>query len=190
MKTVWKTMQMEKYGIPKDVLNKFENIMQENYVPNRGSTEGDNKFKEAMEKYLSKEQLFHLWEKHGGCQGTGRDKERKEFAAANADKPLPKRLEAFLKTIGQGYCTSTQKSVILDTKNKTLIVPFVCKHGFKHMQEGSITTSLQFYFECCAGGRLYDFQKSLGIKLKIKSVEVPENISAETPVMFTFDIVE
>ena len=57
------------------------------------------------------------------------------------------------------------------------------------MREGTITTSLQFYFENCAGGRLYEFQKALGIKLKIKSVEVPPQISYETPVMFTFDII-
>ena len=189
MRTVWKSMQMEKNGIPKNVLPKFERIIQKYYVTNSYSREGDNKFKETMEKYLTKDQLFRLWEQHGGCQGTGRDKERKAFALANADKPLPKRLEMFLKTIGNGYCSASKKSVILDTKNNTLTVPFTCNHGFKHMREGTITTSLQFYFECCAGGRLYEFQKALGIKLKIKSVEVPAHISYEDPVIFTFDIV-
>jgi hypothetical protein len=183
-------MQMKKNGIPEGLLPKFERIIQKYYVPNSNSSEGDKMFKEAMEKYLTKEQLFRLWEQHGGCQGTGRDKERKTFALAHADKPLPKRLEMFLKTIGNGYCKMSNKSVILDTKNNTLTVPFTCNHGFKHIREGTITTSLQFYFECCAGGRLYEFQKALGIKLKIKSVEVPVNISYETPVMFTFDIVD
>ena len=189
MRMVWKSMQMEKYGIPKDVLSKFEHVITKYYVPNKGSNEGDEKFREAMEKYLTKEQLFNLWEQHGGCQGTGHDKERKAFALAHADKPLPKRLEMYLKTVGKGYCEVSKKSVVLDTKKKTLTVPFTCNHGFKHMREGSIKTSLQFYYECCAGGRLYEFQKALGIKLKIKSVEVPADISYENPVMFTFEIV-
>jgi len=189
MRTVLKSMKMEKYRIPKDVISKFEHIIQKYYVPNSGSREGDNKFKEAMEKHLTKDQLFQLWEQHGGCQGTGRDKERKVFASTHADKPLPKRLEMYLNSIGKGYCTVSKKSIILDTKNNILIVPFTCNHGFKHMQEGTITTSLQFYYENCAGGRLYEFQKALGIKLKIKSVEVPPNISYETPVMFTYDII-
>jgi len=189
MRTVLKSMQMEKYEIPKDVISKFEHIIEKHYVPNKGSREGDNKFKEAMEKYLSKEQLFHLWEQHGGCPGTGRDKERKAFFNTHADKPLHKKLEIFLKTIGNGYSTASSKSVTLDTDKNLLIVPFTCNHGFKHMREGTITTSLQFYFENCAGGRLYEFQKALGIKLKIKSVEVPSDINFENPVIFTFDII-
>ena len=35
MRTVLKSMQMEKYGIPKGVISKFEHIIEKYYVPNK-----------------------------------------------------------------------------------------------------------------------------------------------------------
>jgi hypothetical protein len=50
---------------------------------------------------------------------------------------------------------------------------------------------VESYFERCAGGRLYELQKALGIKLKIKSVDVsPLKENINNPVVFTYDIVD
>ena len=65
---------------------------------------------------------------------------------------------------------------------------------YKRAKEGKYTApppNVEGYFERCAGGRLYELQKALGIKLKIKSVDVSplkENVS--NPVVFTFEIAE
>ena len=46
------------------------------------------------------------------------------------------------------------------------------------------------YFGRCASGRLYELQKALGIKLKIKSVDVtPLQENLDNPVVFTYEIV-
>ncbi|MCL2721881.1 MAG: hypothetical protein FWD47_11155, partial [Treponema sp.] len=82
---------------------------------------------------------------------------------------------------------------ILNNDN-TLTLTFKCSHGYyKRAMEGKYTTpptNVEGYFERCAGGRLYELQKALGIKLKIKSVDVSslkENV--KNPVVFTFEIV-
>ena len=50
--------------------------------------------------------------------------------------------------------------------------------------------SIETYFERCAGGRLYEYQKALGIKMKIKSVDVsPLNEDIVRLVIFTFEVV-
>jgi len=51
--------------------------------------------------------------------------------------------------------------------------------------------NVEGYFERCAGGRLYELEKALGIKLRIKSVDVsPLNENVRNPVVFTYEIVE
>jgi hypothetical protein len=182
MRTVLKSMLNKKIGIPEDVIIIFEDIITSYFVPGRGSKEGDIKFTQAMERYLTKEQLYKLWEKHGGCQGTGHDKERRDFALTHKDKTLSEKLEIYLSTLGKN------KIAVLNDDN-TLAVIFTCPHGPKFEGDRNEKTSLEFHYGRCAGGRLYEYQKILGVKLKVNSVEVPPNISNETPVVFTFEII-
>jgi len=180
MKTMLKSMKMRKNKIPEDILLVFEHIVQ--------TFEGDEceeKFYKAMEELLTKEQRFLLYEQNGSCNGTGQDKKRKAFALEHADLPLAERLELFTDTFG--------RTAVLNDDN-TITVTFACHHGYyKHAPKGKFQfpASIETYFEKCAGGRLYEYQKALGIKLKIKSVDVSplsENIS--NPVVFTFEVVE
>lgn len=179
MKTMLKTMRMRKNQIPEDVLLLFENIAQ-----TYDGEECEEKFTKAMEEQLTKEQRFRLYEQNGSCSGTGYDKERKAFALEHADKTLAKRLELFTKTYG--------RTAVLNDDN-TITVTFACSHGYyKHAPKGQFRfpASIETYFERCAGGRLYEYQKALGIKLKIKSVDVsPLRENIVNPVVFTFEIV-
>ncbi|MDF2589993.1 MAG: hypothetical protein K0S41_3834 [Anaerocolumna sp.] len=178
MKSMLKAMQMPKNEIPAEVLPLFEDIIQ---TYNR--EECEEKFLKAMEEQLTKEQRFRLFEQNGSCNGTGYDKERKAFAVEHADKPLAERLELFTKTYGR-------QAVLNDN---TITVTFACSHGYyKHAPKGKFQfpDSIETYFERCAGGRLYEYQKALGIKLKIKSVDVsPLSENIVNPVVFTFEIV-
>ena len=180
MKTMLKSMRMRKNEIPVDILPLFEHIVQ-----TYSGDECDEKFIKAMEKQLTKEQRFRLYEQNGSCNGTGYDKERKAFALEHADKPLAERLEIFTNTFG--------RTAVLNDDN-TITVTFSCKHGYyKHAPKGmfQFPASIETYFERCAGGRLYEYQKALGIKLKIKSVDVsPLRENIVNPVVFTFEIVE
>ena len=180
MKTMLKMMQMRKNEIPDVLLPLFEHIVQ-----TYNGDECEEKFMQAMEEHLTKEQRFRLYEQNGSCSGTGYDKERKAFALEHADKPLAHRLELFTRTYG--------RTAVLNDDN-TITVTFACNHGYyKHAPKGMFRfpKSIETYFERCADGRLYEYQKALGIKLKIKSVDVSslsENIV--NPVVFTFEIVD
>lgn len=180
MKTMLKSMRMRKNEIPEDILTLFEHIVQ-----TYKRDECDEKFIKAMEEQLSKEQRFRLYEQNGSCRGTGYDKERKSFALEHADKSLAERLKLFTNTFG--------RTAVLNDDN-TITVTFACNHGYyKHVPKGMFRfpASIETYFERCAGGRLYEYQKALGIKLKIKSVDVsPLSENIVNPVVFTFEIVD
>jgi hypothetical protein len=180
MKTMLKVMRMRKNEIPDTILPLFEDIVQ-----TYEGEECEEKFLKAMEEHLTKEQRLRLYEQNGSCSGTGYDKERKAFAHENANKPLAERLELFKKTFG--------RTAVLNDDN-TITVNFACDHGYyKHAPKGKFRfpASIETYFERCAGGRLYEYQKALGIKLKIKSVDVsPLNDNIVNPVVFTFEIVD
>lgn len=180
MKAMLKSMGMGKNAIPDEVLLMFDHIVQ----TYKGS-ECEEKFMKAMEEHLTKEQRFRLCEQNGSCNGTGYDKERKAFALEHAHKPLAERLEIFTKSYGR-------RAVLND--DNTITVTFACKHGYyKHAPKGmfQFPDSIETYFERCAGGRLYEYQKVLGIKLKIKSVDVSSlSEYIVNPVVFTFEIVD
>ena len=188
MKTILNSMKKRNSGIPEDVLPIFEGIIQKYEALNAPSSspEYEDEFTEAMEEHLTKEQRFWLYEQNGSCKGTGYDKERKAFAIEHAHRILADRLEVFAHTYG--------RSAVLNDDN-TITVTFACTHGYyKQAREGkhlSLPSKIQSYFERCAGGRLYELQKALEIKLKIRSVDVsPLSENIENPVVFTFQIVE
>lgn len=180
MKTMLKSMRMPKNKIPDDLLSLFEHIV----LTYKGD-ECEEKFMKAMQQYLTKEQRFRICEQNGSCNGSGYDKERKDFALEHADKSLAKRLELFTHIFG--------RTAVLNDDH-TITVTFSCNHGYyKHAPKGKFrfTETIETYFERCAGGRLYEYQKALGIKLRIKSVDVsPLRENVINPVVFTFEIVE
>ncbi len=184
MKTMLNTMKMKKNDISENNLFVFEEIMR-----TYNGNERDTKFMDAMEQHLTKEQRFRIWAQNGACRGTGRDKERRAFAMEHSTKSLRQKLDLFLDTIGNGY-KSFPNDIVLDENNKTITFRFACKHGLMHLEKG-ISTSLEAYFGHCAGGRLYELQLALGIKLKIVDVDVSAiHKDIKSPCVFTFEIVE
>jgi hypothetical protein len=179
MKSMMKSMRMSKNEIPVDIVHLFEGIVQ-----TYKGDECEEKFMIAMEEHLFKEQRFRLYEQNGSCRGTGYDKERKAFALEHTDKALGERLRLFTNKF--------RRTAVLNEDN-TITVTFDCNHGYyKHAPKGKFQfpKSIETYFERCAGGRLYEYQKALGIRLKIKSVDVSPLIeNMINPVVFTFEIV-
>jgi len=188
-------MKKKQSGIPENVQSIFEGILQKHRdqqgCPNlTGYTsfkpEWDDDFCQAMNQHLTKEQRFRLYETQGGCNGAGADKQRKAFAIEYAHLALDERMALFAETFGRW------KPVLND--DNTLTLTFKCTHGYyKRAIEGKYTApppNVEGYFERCAGGRLYELQKALGIKLRIKSVDVsPLMDDVKNPVVFIFEIV-
>ena len=161
MSNMISAMKKKSSGIPKDVIPIFEGILQKHrdelgqhlssgikyFEP-----EWDDEFCQAMNKHLTKEQRFRLYETQGGCNGTGADKERKVFAYEYAHLALDERMALFAKTFGR------HKPVLND--DNTITLTFKCSHGYyKRAMEGKYDTApqnVEGYFERCAGGRLYE----------------------------------
>ena len=196
MVSMLRAMQKKKNGIPADVVLVFEDIVQrhQNEFGQHlvGFTsfhpEWDDEFCQAMNKHLTREQRFLLYETQGGCNGAGADKERRAFALDHANLALDERMALFAETFGRWKPE-------LNEEDGTLTLEFKCGHGYyKRAREGKYEVppqNVESYFERCAGGRLYELQKALGIKLKIKSVDVsPLTTNIDNPVKFTFEIVE
>jgi hypothetical protein len=195
LKVVLSEMQKKKNGIPEKILLIFEDIVRK-YEIKLGphlvglscfQPEWDDEFSKAMNEHLTKEQRFQIYEEAGACNGAGNNKERKAFALETAHLALDERMELFAERFKRW------KPVLND--DNTLTLSFKCSHGYyKRVKEGKYTTppqNVESYFERCAGGRLYELQKALGIKLKIKSVNVSSlNEDVKNPIVFTFDVVE
>jgi hypothetical protein len=179
MVTMYKSMKKKDSGIPADVLPFFDKLM-DTY----SGRERDGHFLRAMEDRLTRDQRLSLFGQNGSCKGTGYDSYRKAFALEVADKPLAERIGLFNERF--------EKKAVLNGDN-TITLPFACRHGYyKHAPKGKFeyAASLETYFEGCAGGRMYELEKALGIKLKIKSVDITplkENVS--NPVVFTFEVI-
>ena len=194
MISVLREMQKKKNNIPPETVAVFEEIVQQYQCENGPNLVGlkyfnpewDDAFAQAMDKHLTREQRFQLYETQGACNGAGADKERRAFAADYAHLTLDEKMALFADTFGRW-------KPVLNNDN-TLTLTFKCTHGYyKRAREGKYTSpppNIEGYFERCAGGRLYELQKALGIKLKIKSVDIsPLHEDVNNPVVFTFDIV-
>ena len=194
MNSMVSAIRKKKFGISEDVQLIFEGILQEcqsKYGPHLvGYTtfhpEWDDEFCQAMGKHLTKEQRFSLYETQGACNGAGADRERKAFAIEHAHLALDERMTLFAEKFGRW------KPVLND--DNTLTLTFKCSHGYyKRAREGKYSApppNVEGYFERCAGGRLYELQKALGIKLKVKSVDItPLNEDVNNPVVFTFELI-
>jgi len=190
-----RAMQKKNSGIPVDILPVFEGIVEKHQEKSGLNLIGvkcfhpewDDEFCQAMGKLLTREQRFRLYETNGGCNGAGADKKRRAFAIEYAHLALDERMALFAETFGRW------KPVLND--DNTLTLTFKCSHGYyKRAREGKYITpppNVDGYFERCAGGRLYELQKALGIKLRIKSVDVsPLSKDVQNPVVFTFEIID
>ena len=194
MITMLNWMKKKKSGISQDVISVFEGIINQ-YDGGSGvnltgvkcnNPDWDSEFSRALKEHLTEEQRFRLYEENGACNGTGADKERKAFAQEHALMPLEARMELFSKTFGRW-------KPVLNNDN-TLTLAFKCTHGYyRQVNMGNITAvppNAGEYFGRCAGGRLYELQKALGIKLKIKSVDVaPLTEKLDNPVVFTYELI-
>ncbi|MCL2664256.1 MAG: hypothetical protein FWE82_01450 [Defluviitaleaceae bacterium] len=185
MKSLLKVMKKKNSGIPEDTLSVFEGIIKK-YEALGGPSLGpecDAEFTAAMRKLLSKEQRYLIYGQYGACMGTGYDKGRAAFAQAHAEMPFAERFKLFTETQGKNAALNS---------DGTITVIFGCSHGYyKSVRDGKTKTlpeNIESYFEGCAGGRLHEYEKTLGVKLKIKSVDISalyDNMLA--PVTFVFE---
>lgn len=179
MKTMLKKIKMPKNQISEHTWPIFEEIV-ENYTKN----DCEERFMMAMEEHLTKQQIYCLVKQCGSCKGTANDTLRKDFAKEYAYLPIKERFELFTSVFN--------KQAVLNNDH-TITITFSCNHGYyKHTPTNTFPFSncLEIYFQRCAGGRIYEYEKALGICLEIQSVDISSLVENPlNPVTFILKIV-
>ena len=185
MRTMLNSMKKRNSGIPKDIIPIFEEIVDRQKTNKLPEEEYDELFYDAMDKNLNQEQKYWLFGQNGSCKGTSGDNERKAFAEEHSKLPLGERVKAHNRRYGSDLTLNA---------DDTLTLFFVCGHGYyKKVKEKKLKTPpprVQEYFERCAGGRMYGLEQALGVKLRIKSVDIsPIYEDMKNPVRYTFELI-
>lgn len=185
VKILYDYMKKSRSGIPKEALSVFDEIMK---ISDR--LQSENTFLTALQENLTEEQRILLFEKHGACKGTGYDKNRLIYRNENKEKSIAERVEHYVSHHIAPFDTKL-KHLSYDEELNTLTLTFLCDECYNHVVSGKHTAPTRIYYERCAGGRMYSIEKSLGVKLKIKSMEIPEKIIKNgTPCVYVYEIIE
>jgi len=185
MKTVFNEMKKKKSGVPAHILPIFAKIIHKHDIGAPSlPPECEDEFYKAMEQHLTETQRFNIYAQAGGCKGIGADKERLAFAKTHAHLPLNERIQKFNELFNRNID-------YLD--EQTMAVHFKCHHGYylraREGKDFNLPGSIKSYFERCAGGRLYEYEKALGVNLRIKAVDISPLIQCkQNPVLFIFEI--
>lgn len=162
---------MKKNEIPECTISRFESIIQSS----NDNEEAELKFVKLMDELLEEEQRLSIWERNGSCDGGGRS--GKAFALENADKNLAEKIELLKST----------NSIILN-EDGTFTAERTCHCTKLRSEKFSISPT---FYGCAAAAALYNYEKALGVKLKLKSYKAsPRSTDSEKPCLFTFEIVE
>jgi hypothetical protein len=182
-------MQKKKNNVPEEVLAVFHDIIQKHGEDEY--SELYERFDSAVHSHLTEEQRFMLYEQDGGCKGTGHNNRRKAFAAENICKPLPERLDMYKIDMGMLDFGEDKKHITINDDN-TISVTVTCRSCYRWAQEKyKVAVSHKSYYGRCAGGCMYKLQQALGIKLRIKSIDVPQNgVDKDNPAVFTYEIMQ
>jgi hypothetical protein len=83
----------------------------------------------------------------------------------------------------------TDEAFIVLNGDDTITVKVTCGSCYRWAREkDNFTVSHVTYYGRCAGGRMYKLQQALGVKLRIKSIDVPPHgVNNENPAVFTYE---
>lgn len=161
---------MKRDEIPECTISRFENIIQSS----TNNEEAELEFVKLMDELLEEEQHLSIWERNGSCDGGG--KSGKAFALENADKSLAEKIELLKNT-----------NRIKLNEDGTFTAERTCHCTSKRAEKFTISPT---FYGCAAAADLYNFEKALGVKLKLKSYEAsPRSTDSIKPCLFTFEII-
>ena len=187
MKALEETMNKQK--IPNDVITKLN-------FPEVKSGDEVIALINQMNQLLSKEQCLTVMEEHG-CFKTGAlDKKSKEIGIELIDKSIPEKVKTAAKLWGFNtpvYINDKGELILElgcfidgDKKNMLSINNCACPPIYKSKKSLSVS---HIFCGCCAGHQKHHWQNMLGVKLKLKSIELSSNKTEKGyPRMFKYKI--
>lgn len=155
-KNIIKTMKQDKY--PAAVVNQFEHI-----VEACSYDESIFEFVDKMNMLLTEEQRLSIWERNGGCRHGWRNREATAFRLEHADKTLTEKIDLLRDVRSLSRFRRNGDGTITAESGCHLCVLKKLKPPY---------TATSALFGCSAGGALYNYEIALGVKLKIKSIDV------------------
>lgn len=149
---------------------------------------------DKMDSLLTREQCLAVMEKQGCCKSGSRDKDCKEFAKKNADKPLAEKVRLLSTVQYMMVPVLGDDNTITVTyggyQNGVHTGKTTCSCGSIKKLTNPYTVS-QTYCGCCAGHFLYHYQNALGVKLKLKEIKSsPLSSHGEQPCSFVFEVLD
>lgn len=174
---------MRKQGIPKEVLDRFD-------FPAAGGSEEVMVLINQMDKLLSKEKRLSIMQEQGCCKSGKGPAAHLEFGRANEGKTLSEKV-ALLNAANMPHkapCRLNDDNTLSVYWGADDMSKKSCPCGFTKKLPDSFEIPLTFC-GCCGGHIRNNYQKSLGVKLRLKEiVSSSSNSKGEKHCEFLFEI--
>jgi len=198
--TMSKAMRKKTANIPQDVLVRLGFDTAEYKFISDSHT-----FEKLVEinDLLTTEQKYAIMEQQG-CHKSGKmDKESKDFGAEHSDKSLAEKLE-LLSANADAPCMNHDGTISYAVRcfvhdSEKILDSCHCLRGnykeeflaFAKEHPDKIPSFMQFFCGCCAGHQKHHLQNRLGVKLRLKSVDISsEETDRGRKQVFTYEIAE
>jgi hypothetical protein len=173
MKALEETMQ--KQGIPDDVITKLN-------FPEAKSGDDVLALTNQMSQLLTKEQCLAVMEEHGCCKSGKRDIKSKAIGKELGNKPISDKVGEAAKLWGfetPAYINDKGDLVLelgcyIDGNKNNMLSINNCACPPIYNNKNTLPVS-HIFCGCCAGHHKHHWQNMLGVKLKLKSIELSSN---------------
>jgi len=157
--------EMRKQKIPDEILSQFN-------IPETYSSENVMSLIDQMDKLLTNEQKLSIMQEQGCCKTGIGPKAHRAFGQVNSDKPLAEKVALLNETQNMPHkapCRLNSDGTISIYWGAENMKSKSCPCGVIRKLPDDFEVPLTFC-GCCGGHIRNNYQKSLGVKLKLKEI--------------------
>lgn len=183
LKTIPETMR--KQGFSEEVISQIA-------AGDEYSSEAVMALIDRMDRLLTKEQRLSIMQEQGCCKTGAGPKAHGEFGKSVAGKPLAEKIALMgeLKTVHKAPCRINDDGTLTVYWGSEDLDSRSCPCGVIKKLPESFTVPITFC-GCCGGHIKNNYQKSLGVKLRLKEVVSSSSSSnGKKRCEFLYDVIE
>ena len=178
LKDMHKAIKMKKHNIPETAIRQFDDIM---LLVDTDYAVTEPRFVEKMDELLTEEQRLMLWEYGGSCRGGETGRQAKKLRHELDGKSLNEKI----KLMNQNE--HMFKSHL--NEDGTITVYCYC-HCLQHRFNNPKCAKSPSAYGCAAGAHLALIKDALGAKVKMKSIDYPQENDGKQFMTCMFEVVE